>query len=56
MKLSKGLISWVFHLSFEAWGEGENLESLSLAQEGVLMVFLPPKSGAEDLVLQDHPE
>lgn len=56
MTLLKGFVALC--LSFvlgEAWGEGRNLESLSLAQRSVLMVFLTGEDkmsvGAEDLLL-----
>lgn len=57
---SKGFV--VLGLSFvldEAWGEGGNLESLSLAQNSVLMAFVTREDkmhgGAEDLLLWDCP-
>lgn len=56
MKLSKGFVA--LGLSFvlgEAWGEGGNPESLSLAPKSVLMAFLTREDkmsgGAEDLLL-----
>lgn len=56
MKLSKGFVA--LGLSFvldDAWGEDGNLESLSLAQNSVLMAFLTREDkmsgGAEGLLL-----